>query len=486
MIINESGQGRIRGWSGSLISLPAQLHLSRDEQKALQGQRPPPSYIPKLTRINSGIWDGNGSPDQSEFYRRWCHNRDLLSQLTLYEPVPLAREFEKRLTAERNFHLQLVLAMKAAECGSSVGKNFILKALKETDYERCRSTLDTLRFLGEGEKTPDWVPDAMIAALADQRPTNESFSSSDTPTTVSYIADEHAEFARWLARAKCRRAVPVLIDLVKLDHHRNAIEALGEIGDPAAIPVLMAMAKEHMGELEISARYSGPEDCHAALRALAKLKASGTVEMLLPHVVDEDIVSMLETLGDPRAIPVLQQIVATGKPRQIKGSTPKTDRSCVEAARIALATLEPGDPIPRYCAMIQDRTLNGNTRFVLLLRLGKEEYRDPRALPVLLEAARKDPSGTAVDGAIYALGEYKCRTAIAGLIALFNADFTGKDYGKTGDPSATFRGEIANSLEKITGQTFGPDPVLWQEWWSKHAQDFPDEISDPAPRESGR
>ena len=468
VILAQAGAGPIQNWSGKLEMPTAPVRVQPGAARDANGDIPLPKYIPPLVSTPMSAWLGNGSGNESKLYYLLPLNRALLDQLTIYDAPSVAREFERRLAAEKNFHLQLLLASEAAACGSTAGKTFILDALKQTDYENVLSFFDALRFFPSEAGDPDWVCDAMIAALADQRHITNIPRSCDSRTvfTVSYLADEFADLPYVLGDAKCRKAVPVLIDLVKhSDHRRNAAFALGEIGDPAAIPALADLVKKAQPDLKIGSGML-PDDYRNALRSLVALKAPGIADLLLKQVGHQEIVAMLEDLADPRAIPILKQIVATGKPYKIEGADPESDRWTVDAARVALATLEPGDPIPRYCALVQDQSLNEFTRREAVWRLRDPKHIDPRAIPVLLKAVREDPSGTVVDNAIGTLGDYKYKAAVDGLIDCLSADFGGKDNWKYAYKPDMFRDHIAAALANITGEDFGPNAAAWKSWWT--------------------
>jgi HEAT repeat protein len=469
--IQQSGIGPISGWSRTLNTPPASTHPSEKTMSRLAGTLAAPAYFPPFSRV--ATFFPNGSGYESAFRLLSATNWRLYEQLALYRDEPVAAELERRLAAENDFTMQLLLAVEAVGRGSIAGKQFILSAMKDLDYARCLSTLDALKDLSSRDNTPDWVLSAIITALQDQRRVVNLPSrwGKGTSFTVSDLADGDSDLAWVLGDKKCLRAVPVLIELTKNERHRrDAIDALGRIGDPAAIPTLFKTATTERANLKISGESLEPELYQMALGALVNLKAAGTEDELLNNVVHEEIVKMLEQTGDARAIPILRELVSTGKAKQIQGSNAKSDRSCVEAARIALATLEPGDPVPRYCALVQDRSLNEFTRREAIWRLGEQQHIDPRAIPVLLKAARDDPSGTVVDNAIIVLGAYRYTAAVDGLIELFHADFARKENWKYAYTPEMFREHIADSLEKLSGQSFGVDPIAWQKWWASQDQ----------------
>lgn len=101
-----------------------------------------------------------------------------------------------------------------------------------------------------------------------------------------------------------REHVPLILDALAGSHDQNLkrilIEALGDLGDPSAIP---ALAKE----LETNAR-------HPAARALGKLKAREQVPVflqMLRHPNFADRIAAITALGfmeDPAHIPVLEKL----------------------------------------------------------------------------------------------------------------------------------------------------------------------------------
>ena len=474
MVLHQSGTGPVAGWSGTLATPPVFAHRSEVAIAAMTGLAralPAPNYFPPLGRAKASLANGTGL--ESSFLLLWRSNWQLLLQLRLYPDAPIARELDKRLWTESNFPVQLLLAVEAAGRGSAEGKQFILRARKNLDYLRCQSALDALGALAEYDNAPDWVFDEMIAALEDQRHITDLPPdwAEGTSLTVSLLGDEVSLLTFRLGHRKYRPAVPALIKLAtNRDHQRFAIEALGEIGDPAAAPALFAIVKNERANLYIFGSTLEPRIYDDALRALVNLKAEGVEEELLTNVVHTDIVKMLEQMEDARALPVLRQLVSAGKATPIKGSDAESDRSSVEAARIALATLEPGDSVPRYCALVQDRSLTEFTRGEAVRRLGEEKHIDPRAIPVLLTTAREDPSGTVVDNAIEVLGGFRDRAAVSGLIELFGSDHRGEREGKNAYDPEMFRECIANSLNRITHQSFGVDAAAWRKWWSSQDQ----------------
>jgi len=470
IVIQQSGKGPVTGWSGTLESPPVPAHMPEPELVVLRGKRAAPTYLPPLNRVGAVFLNGLGN--ESAYAHLSVSNRPLFAHLSLYDDASIARELESRIAGEKDFALQLLLAEEASRRGSVPAKNFISSAMNGLDYQKVTNTLDCLKDLIEEDATPDWVFDAVIAALKDQRQlTNlpQEFEQG-TILTVRSLASGSLLVLR-LGDKKCRRAVPVLMDLaLKSNDPRDAIEALGEIGDLSSVPTLAQIVKDQHAELRIWGGMLQPETYVYALRSLARMKASGIEDELLKNLVHEHVVQMIEEVGDPRAIPSLRQLITNKKPKSIEGSDAQSDRSAVEAARIALATLEPGDPIPRYCALVQDQSLNEFMRREAIWRLRKDARHDPQAIPVLLKAAHDDSSGTVVDNAIEALSEYHRGAAIAGLIDLFDAHYEGKGNWKYAYTPEMFREHVAESLETITGQGFGIDPQAWRKWWASQDQ----------------
>ena len=201
------------------------------------------------------------------------------------------------------------------------------------------------------------------------------------------------------------------------------IEALGEIGDERAIPVVLKALRDTQGD-QLSNGGSAAYPFLCAAEAAGKLKARGAEPMLLKHLDDWQVVESLEGIGDPAVVPALEAMIAVRRGPQVEGGVAIIEMNCVASAKIAVATLKEGDPVQRYCELLTDPSLGRWPRCEVVRRLG--DRADPWAVPYLVKAVKSDPEGEVASEAITALGAFKYKTAVEGLIECFDADFTGK------------------------------------------------------------
>lgn len=300
----------------------------------------------------------------------------------------------------------------------------------------------------------------MIAALRDRRHVTDHHYDSAEPLTISYHADEDADFPYLLAEFKHRDAVPTLIEMLDGEHpSRGAIFALVAIGDKRAVAPLLAVLKRSVEKAEIFER---------AANALARLKAREALPVLLTHLRRRDIIEAVEKLGDVAAVPALEDVVTRPHVLHEGGYYTGLDKAAIWAARVAIVTLKEKDPTPRYCEFLADRSLGEFERRGMVWRLGDRP--DPAAIPHLITAIKTDPSGAVVNQAITVLSVYKHQAAVEGLIGCFDAEFEQKADWKRAYSPAMFRQNIAETLRAITGQSFGADKATWQEWWDREGR----------------
>jgi HEAT repeat protein len=460
---------RSNQWTGELQTSRHRLYEVPHEPKdgTARARLPFPDHFPGFTRERQYLSNGSGLESAVTLLR--YSNRELSETLDLYDPAGARREVERQLAAALDDEgFQLYLAALAARFGSQRGAFRIVHGLQSTDYYIALNAHSALRMvIDDSTMPPQWSVRAAMNALADQRHVTgleKTNFSPGTDFTISYLADEHGNLTNALGDQKCETAVPLLIDMVRRTKGaRGPVNALGEIGDPRAIPALMDVLREHEHQVKIFSDCLLPESFTCAATALAKLKAKEARSLLLNNLCHSDIVEALERLSDPRAIPALERLVADGQPKQVEGSTDQSNRDAVGAARIALATLRPGDPISRYGSILADQTLGEYVRRGAVWRLG--DRHDARAVPHLLRAIKSDPSGSVVNQAISVLGTFKTREAVEGLIGCFDANFDGKNDWKRALDPAMFRENLANSLRKITGEPLGADRAQWESWW---------------------
>jgi hypothetical protein len=138
-------------------------------------------------------------------------------------------------------------------------------------------------------------------------------------------------------------------------------------------------------------------------------------------------------------------------------------RPYFSAARLASCILENNDPIPSLCSQLRDLSHGEFHCHDVLSRLYPQP--DPRSAPVLLLANQNEPNGSLVNLAIELLGGLRFPESVDALIESFNAPFDGKGDWKRPYTPEKLRQNVAESLAKLTGQTFLADKAKCEGWW---------------------
>lgn len=454
------------------------------------GKKPVPESFPAFSRKPQEI--PNGSGDEPEIDGLVLANHALLGTLPEYDPAGMSALLESRMLAEKeSIPLKLLLASEGANFGSEKGALCLLDYLTRTDYILIHNVHGALKhalyaYYDSKAKAPSWLVEMTIGALADERYATgmeKTNFSKDTVLKLSYLADEDANLARALGLMRCYEALPFLIDFAQKTGSSSCLIGLGEMRDKRVIGPLVQMVEEWRKNAQFSNGMPTSDSSMRAIVALGQLHAVEAVPVLRNCLFDKYAIEALEAIGDPSVVPDLEQIIAAGKPQQIPGSNADTDRRCIAAAKLAVATLKEGDPIPRYLALFDDPSFDEYQRADVIRRLGKKP--DPRAIPRLLQAVKTDTSDVVVDNAIAVLGEYKYKEAVSGLIDCLDADISVKRNWKYAYIAEQFREHIAASLESITGKKLGPEKNLWLNWWNDTGERSFDK-AEPSPSGSSQ
>jgi HEAT repeat protein len=241
---------------------------------------------------------------------------------------------------------------------------------------------------------------------------------------------------------KMAEAVDPLIGVLRrTPTDREAALALGKLGDPRAVPILVETI-EHHGRIQEFHMY-----------ALRYLNAPQLPGVLLKHVDDYRCMKMLADLDVKEAIEPLQRLLATS-----------ADEYRRSKARLALARLAAYDEKDRAERLIQlfDNAKTGEERYSAIRYVGPTRQR--WAVPKLLSIARTSRDSSVVVSAIEALGQVGGEEATAGLVSLFDHDFS--HVPPPGKPTRVERGRfdvfIIFALRKTTGKDFGNDVQAWR------------------------
>jgi len=484
------------GWRGVLETPPAPAHWEAKDVDSLAGAMAFPAVFPNLSRY--GFMGGNMSLGESQLRQLEISNWELLKATRVFDPAGVRAEFERRMTAEPDPAMKLLLAAEAVERGSKVAARCLLEGLKDSEYDAAlnvQSALNRLMYRFD-QNQPVWLVAMVEEALSDNREVmrrekDEKFrffgyECARNPQEVrrektnkvrlagfkvSRLAAEDSGLSRALGNVKCRDSVPLLIEQVRKTHRQESIETLGLIGDKRAVPVLLEELKANCGKAEYRQNFGlGPPSFTAPMHALANLKAAEAVDTLMDYMQFPDVIEALERIGDRRVVPALQEIVqADGKLiRDGKNLEPDLAGERLIKAKIALESLNESDPVGRLCELLNDKSFGEFDRCDVVSRLGKRL--DPRAIPFLIRAIKTDPSGTVILNSITDLSAFKYKAAAEGLIDCFDADFKGKHGWKVVNKPEMFHEHIAKSLRELTGRNLGADKKQWEDWWKAEGQ----------------
>ena len=257
-----------------------------------------------------------------------------------------------------------------------------------------------------------------------------------------------------LGAIKSKEAVPVLIKAVerKAAWSESAVEALAEIGDPAAIPVLLKVLKTNANTKVISAL--GRLKCKEAAPIIANYLTQTSV---YPMEQDKRIIEALISIGDPHSITPLKTF--------LKQSHPDEDKA---VARRALAQIDSPDPVSALSALF-DREPDENEQRSILSDLSR--YPDnPRVVEKLSLISETSGSAFMRRSSIYELGQVATKPALLELASLLDKKFPAQLIAKWGwkgpppDFSIYFPHFAAETLRDATHQDFGVDSAKWTKW----------------------
>lgn len=268
------------------------------------------------------------------------------------------------------------------------------------------------------------------------------------------VSDSFDDFCRTIGWLKWKPAEDVLIDVVKRHPHRSAaVMALGEIGDPKAIPALRPLATDSDGRLRFE-----------TIDALTALGDGQCVTLLIEHLKQpyedgvfpecREIILRCRRLRDRRIAQPLRDYIARPDAKfrrdaELSLALVEEDDTDKRAARIAplLAGLTEREDWSVTCDIIEE--------------IGR--CRSQTAVPVLLKYAKPRREGLVPKAAIESLANTGGPEAVRGLVSLFSEDYSQTNAWKF-EPVSKFRELIGEALEHATGQKFDTDAGAWRQW----------------------
>ena len=372
-------------------------------------------------------------------------------------PLLLAAMRDKSSTIS----FRLCVARWLLKLGDPEARAFVATTLDGNDRWYARGAVVVLLDSAADKSTGDWSIDQMLRVIQDVTPLPPSEATSgNTWTRAGSLLDGIGDICDKLAQLHVRRAVPVLIHVIRTQGPwPGACYALGELGDPAAIPVLVE-------NLEYQARdVDGPDPERrvtrlngTVARVLDELHYGGLEPVLLRHLDDDDAIRDLNRMHDPGIVPALEAWLRTHDDSRI--------RLCIaiNGAR------DNHDEALRLCILL-DASPDWRTQYQILDRLARTK--DPigvaSARRVALTAPPTIEGNLAVGSAMDVLKAVHNDEAIDALIAIFERDYSKFKIGKfTSDANAEMHHRVGQTLEEITGQHFGADAARWHAWYKTH------------------
>lgn len=460
-------------WSGVLETPPRAMELPEEQLRALRAVLPFPDHFPPLSYEDSRWY----TTSAVEGLHR--SNEPLIDMLPIYDPAGVRKEFDRRMQAEKIPQMKLLLASIAAGVGSEEGALFFLETKKDTDYVTVLSLHEALWITyvnctggpseWETAKLPDWLAELFLTIISDDRFVTGLEQGNFASGTAFTVASRGSQLLFALGKSKYRTVVPLLLERVRRGNTGwYTLQALGDIGDQRAIPVLIELVEAAGESWKRSKRRRFDRSFEQAAYALSKLKAREAVPVLVKYVENPDAIRSLERIGDPRALPVLREVVAArGKiVRDGKHVAPDLDGERLFAARFAIAHFDSDNEATLLGELLDDPSTTRHQRYNIVMRLGTLD--DPKAISFLVTIVKTEADHHILDMAITGLARFKHKAAVKGLIECFDVPFKEQRFGKGGHATpATYRNLIARSLQGITGQPFGADKERWHRWWTE-------------------
>lgn len=287
---------------------------------------------------------------------------------------------------------------------------------------------------------------------------------------------------------KEKRAVNALVKhLRRCPHTPSAASALGQIGDPRGIPVLLHILKNKTGYDLSEANALAALGCQEAIPIMGQLLVELTQEepdalKRSGAMMDADrLLDALLQMRNRTAVGFIQSFVQ-------KCADPK-ERARAERV---LAHLELNAPVRRLielfdAAGMETKQAGGSSARTVPLNTfidpgGDESLQwwiaedfsvstDPLALEKLVEIAHRSNSAELRLKAIHGLGRNPQPKGTMELISLLRVTFPkdlrlpSKWSSEHGTIDAHLMETVRNTLEKRTRQKLGTDPDRWARWW---------------------
>ena len=334
-------------------------------------------------------------------------------------------------------------------------RTFVSTQLKSDNLKHRYNAAEAVRlYFAYGGKGPasKWGVTTLVELLADGSIDGIGDDIMDTPID---------RICGILGYRKVKTAVPALISVLeRRPQTSGAADALGEIGDEQAIPILLKVLNDKTG-------FNNSE-----VTALAKLKCKKAVPILISRLgrpgmgqlKAEKLLEALLQIGDNRAIKPIEEFLSGDYPKESKA-----------VAKRVLVQLSSSDPVQALLGLLESEAYEPE-RGDIIRALAKRN--DDRVVEVLAKIARTSDSAFMRREAISGLNRVGDRQALLALASLLDVEFS-KDlkaeWGWKGAPDFReyFPKTILQFLKRRTKQDFGSDRSKWEQWITESFEDKP-------------
>ena len=259
-----------------------------------------------------------------------------------------------------------------------------------------------------------------------------------------------------LGFAKEKQAVPALIAVLERQPDcGGAAFALGEIGDPRGIPILLKLLEKGTSRDAREITALGQLKAKEAIPGLLlRLKKSITPDTLGRYETDEILEALLE-IGDKRVIPDIEAVLQQGYPEGVK-----------KVAHRVLVQMKAPDKVAGLLELLAAETYEPESSDLID---ALAQHRDPRVVKCFEDLARNSGSAFLRREAIFGLRTLADQPALLVLASLLDFQFPKvlkAEWGWKGAPdfSVYFPETIEMCLEQATGQKLGRNRAAWENW----------------------
>lgn len=418
---------------------------------------------------DSPAWRGLLHDGDASFYARDC------AAFFLIESDTEARSYlEKEMRSEaprRRFNAATILAFQLQKMAAS-GKD------GTADEWTVTQAVD---LLGQG----------LLDRIDNEETRRGMTVGGEERDSVDIMFSPVSEICDFLGHRRDKRAVDALIKhLERKNWDSSAVFALGQIGDPKAIPVLLRLLKER-----------SVHDLSAA-DALATLNCQEAVPVLCEQLVaivspsddkqTEDLRQMdvnrlldaLLRLRNPKAVPAIRTFLQKNPDPSVQSNIERvlvqfeSAEPVVELIRLldaagVGAAQNPESPsrIGPLSHLLQP---GGDEHFQARLMDDLSTYVSPLVTKKLMEMARNSESAFLRRQAIFGLGRTSAPESMESLVSLLKATFPENlrvTWGWRSPPAsmdAELKAAVVLALRQRTGQAFGTSHDQWDAWLKTH------------------